>query len=181
MNDSSYTKTIGSVPYSSSSSVPASERAFKREANSSNTNDSNIRIEQSLLIDNAVEDEDPSYVKLKFDSKDTDKKFEQNFDDYNLKDLKILNEMFDQQDETKGYILIKIILNCLLENYIYYFIVEKLILFQLPENLQLQDLEEGHIGKIKIRRSGRIELCIDDKKYLNVALSVSGPFLQVNI
>ena len=64
---------------------------------------------------------------------------------------------------------------------LFYFIVEKLILFQLPENLQLQDLEEGHIGKIKIRRSGRIELCIDDKKYLNVALSVSGPFLQVNI
>ena len=56
---------------------------------------------------------------------------------------------------------------------------EKLILFQLPDNLKLQDLEEGHIGKIRIRKSGRIELCVDDKKYLNVGLSVSGSFLQV--
>jgi hypothetical protein len=66
-----------------------------------------------------------------------------------------------------------------MKNEIFIFL-EKLILFQLPENLQLQDLEEGHIGKLKIRKSGRIELCIDDKKYLNVSLSVSGQFLQVN-
>jgi hypothetical protein len=62
---------------------------------------------------------------------------------------------------------------------IFLFQKDKFVLLQIPENLQLQELDEGHIGKLKIRKSGRIELCIDSEKYLNVSLSVSGGFLQV--
>ncbi len=84
-----------------SSSVPASERAFKRDLNSYDANDSNLRIDQSLLIDNAVEEECPSYVKLKFDSKDIGNKLD-NSNDANFKDIKILNDMFNQENESKG-------------------------------------------------------------------------------
>ena len=44
----------------------------------------------------------------------------------------------------------------------------------------LHDLDEGHIGKLRIRKSGRIELVFNDEKVFDVALSVSGEFLQVS-
>jgi hypothetical protein len=56
---------------------------------------------------------------------------------------------------------------------------EKLVLFQIPENLQLHSLPEGKIGKLRVRKSGRVEFYINDDKNLNVSLSVSGQFLQV--
>lgn len=56
---------------------------------------------------------------------------------------------------------------------------EKLVLLQMPDNLNLNELSEGRIGKIKVYKSGRIELCLNEDKYLNVCLSVAGPFLQV--
>ena len=58
---------------------------------------------------------------------------------------------------------------------------EKLILFQIPENLKLNDLNEGHVGKIKIYKSGKIEFCVDEEKRFKVSLSVAGSFLQVII
>ena len=61
----------------------------------------------------------------------------------------------------------------------FFLFVEKLILFQIPENLKLNDLNEGHIGKIKIYKSGKIEFCVDEEKRFKVCLSVSGQFLQV--
>lgn len=56
---------------------------------------------------------------------------------------------------------------------------KKLLLFQIPETLQLNELEEGQIGKILIRKSGKIEFCVNNEKYFNVSLSVGGSFLQV--
>jgi hypothetical protein len=57
-------------------------------------------------------------------------------------------------------------------------LVEKLLLFQLPENLGLRQLGEGRIGKIKVYKSGKIMMCLEADSYLNVSLSVSGGFLQ---
>ena len=50
----------------------------------------------------------------------------------------------------------------------------------MPENLNLNELTEGHIGKIKVYKSGKVELCLNEDKCLNVNLSVAGSFLQVN-
>ncbi len=58
---------------------------------------------------------------------------------------------------------------------------EKLVLLQIPENLKLDELGEGHIGKIKVYKSGKVVMCLNDQNHLNVTLSVSGSFLQVNI
>lgn len=55
---------------------------------------------------------------------------------------------------------------------------EQLLMFQLPENLGLRQLGEGRIGKIKVYKSGKIMMCLDEDSYLNVSLSVSGGFLQ---
>ena len=53
-----------------------------------------------------------------------------------------------------------------------------MVILQLPENLDLIKLGEGRIGKIKVYKSGRITLCLNGDIDFNVALSVSGPFLQ---
>jgi hypothetical protein len=55
---------------------------------------------------------------------------------------------------------------------------EKLILLQMPDNLNLNEMNDGKIGKLRVYKSGRVELCLNDEKYLNVSLSVSGSFLQ---
>jgi hypothetical protein len=55
---------------------------------------------------------------------------------------------------------------------------EKLILLQMPDNLNLNEMKDGKIGKLRVYKSGRVELCLNDEKYLNVSLSVSGSFLQ---
>ena len=55
----------------------------------------------------------------------------------------------------------------------------KLILFQIPEHLSLHEMDEGHIGKLKVYKSGRVELVLNDEKYFDASLSVSGEFLQV--
>ncbi len=39
-------------------------------------------------------------------------------------------------------------------------------------------LGEGHVGKIRVYKSGKIVLCLNGDTSLNVSLSVSGPFLQ---
>jgi hypothetical protein len=55
---------------------------------------------------------------------------------------------------------------------------EGLVLFQLPDILQLHNKDEGHIGKLVTRRSGRIELILNNNKRLNVSQSVSYPVKQ---
>lgn len=57
---------------------------------------------------------------------------------------------------------------------------DKLLLFQIPETLNLNDLPEGHIGKLRFRKSGKVEMVINDNKCFDVTLSVCGPFLQVS-
>jgi hypothetical protein len=58
---------------------------------------------------------------------------------------------------------------------------EKLVLLQIPDNLNLNEMSEGRIGKLRFYRSGKMELCLNGDKYLNVSLSVAGPFLQVTL
>lgn len=52
---------------------------------------------------------------------------------------------------------------------------------QLPDSLGLNALDEGHIGKIRVHKSGKITLCVNNGTLLNVSLSVSGAFLQVSL
>ena len=57
--------------------------------------------------------------------------------------------------------------------------LEKLLLLQMPENLHLNELAEGQIGKIKVYKSGKMIMSLNDSILMNVTLSVSGAFLQV--
>lgn len=120
----------------------------------SETTDNYIKVEHSLLIADSKEDlSDIAYVNLKFETKDL------------LNDIDI--EVKRNESDTQ---LVKLFR----END-----KEKLVLLQMPDNLNLNELSEGRIGKIKVYKSGRIELCLNEDKYLNVCLSVAGPFLQV--
>lgn len=120
----------------------------------SETTDNYIKVEHSLLIADSKEDlSDIAYVNLKFETKDL------------LNDIDI--EVKRNESDTQ---LVKLFR----END-----KEKLVLLQMPDNLNLNELSEGRIGKIKVYKSGRIELCLNEEKYLNVCLSVAGPFLQV--
>lgn len=102
------------------------------------------------------------YIKLKFDVKEETSVVDTKArDEAKAKDEKQLQNIFCPED-------------CIEKS------KERLILFQLPENLQLNELSEGKIGKIRIRKSGKVEMVFNDDKYLNVCLSVSAPFLQVN-
>ena len=56
---------------------------------------------------------------------------------------------------------------------------DRLVLFQIPETLNLAEMPEGHIGKLRIYESGKVEMVINDDKVFDVSLSVSGSFLQV--
>lgn len=58
---------------------------------------------------------------------------------------------------------------------------DRLVLFQIPETLNLTEMPEGHIGKLRIYESGKVEMVINDDKVFDVSLSVSGSFLQVYI
>lgn len=120
----------------------------------SETTDNYIKVEHSLLIADSKEDlSDIAYVNLKFETKDL------------LNDIDI--EVKRNESDTQ-------LVNLFREND-----KEKLVLLQMPDNLNLNELSEGRIGKIKVYKSGRIELCLNEDKYLNVCLSVAGPFLQV--
>ena len=162
---------------------------MKREPNA--VADSELAIKETLLIEDFKEDESPAYIKIKDESKEEHRAEtaaaaaaaaaakqhggagptsssaaaaaaaadEDVVDEATLKDRAVLNELFEANES----------------------LAEKLLLLQIPENLQLQELDdEGHIGKLRIRKSGRVELCIDNEKNFNVSLSVSGPFLQVS-
>jgi hypothetical protein len=120
-----------------------------------------IKVEETLIIEEVKEDEKPVYIKLKYDAKE------------NEPDTK--NE--DKINESKESAKLKEIFN--VDNTNESAESKKLILFQIPEHLVLQDLEEGHIGKLRIRQSGRVELVLNDEKYFDVSLSVSADFLQV--
>lgn len=57
--------------------------------------------------------------------------------------------------------------------------IDRLVLFQIPETLNFCEMGEGHIGKIQVRKSGKIDFYVNDGKYLNISQSVCGTFLQV--
>jgi hypothetical protein len=40
-------------------------------------------------------------------------------------------------------------------------------------------MDDGYLGKLRVYKSGRVELHIDQEKRFNVMMSVSSPFLQV--
>lgn len=117
--------------------------------------------EQNILIQDSKEDESPVYIRLKHEIKEETNTMESR-DETILKDEKILKNIFSPENDLEK-------------------LAERLVLFQLPENLQLNEINEGKIGKIRIRKSGKIEMLINEDKMLNVNLSVSAPFLQVNL
>lgn len=114
-----------------------------------------MKIEDSLILEEYKEKDSAVYVKLKYDAKENDLETEESIN----KEAKQLKDLFETSEDQK----------------------EKLILFQIPEHLCLQDLEEGHIGKLRVRKSGRVELVFNDDKYFDVSMSVAGDFLQVCI
>ena len=118
-----------------------------------------IKIEETLLLEEVKEEERPVYIKLKYDAKENETESAAKKDDQTSesKEAKTLREIFNTTESNK------------------------LVLFQIPEHLSLHDLGEGHIGKLKIRQSGRVELVFNDEKRFDVSLSVSGDFLQVKL
>ena len=109
----------------------------------SETTDNYIKVEHSLLIADSKEDlSDIAYVNLKFETKDL------------LNDIDI--EVKRNESDTQ---LVKLFR----END-----KEKLVLLQMPDNLNLNELSEGRIGKIKVYKSGRIELCLNDSIYFHI-------------
>ena len=113
-----------------------------------------IKIEETLLIEEVKEEERPVYIKLKYDAKENEAEVKTTDQASMSKETKKLKETFENDKNN-------------------------LILFQIPEHLSLHDLEEGHIGKLRIRKSGRVELVFNEDKKFDVSLSVSGDFLQV--
>ncbi len=59
---------------------------------------------------------------------------------------------------------------------------EELLFLQMVDCLQLSDLEEGQIGKIRVYKSGKTELCLNnsDLKF-DLSLATDAAFLQVTI
>ncbi|CAF0882860.1 unnamed protein product [Brachionus calyciflorus] len=149
--ETSYSRVVGSSERSSNSGI-------KKEAEDSSV--TRLKQEKNILIDDAKEEDSPVYIQLKYDVKEEANIFDVKArEEAKTKDEKILRNLFSPENELDKAI-------------------ERLILFQLPENLQLNELNEGQIGKIRIRKSGKIEMSINDDKMLNVSLSVSAPFLQ---
>lgn len=125
--------------------------------------ESRMKIEQNLLIEDLKDQDDTIYVKLKNENKENDNENKNEATEVvetktEIRDKKNLINLFNPEEEDRNK--------------------EKLVMFQLPENLELYKLGEGHIGKIKVYKSGKILLCLNDENYMNVTLSVSGAFLQ---
>jgi hypothetical protein len=53
-------------------------------------------------------------------------------------------------------------------------------LFQTVDCLKLTELPEGKIGKLKVYKSGKIELCLGNNIKLDVSLASDASFLQVS-
>lgn len=157
----SYSKVVGISNVSGSSSGGAGGAggvSNKREANEGH------KIEQNLIIEDLKDDESSAFVILKNENKEFENAPKNETNDQiitktELKDKKTLLDLVDPNEQEKSK--------------------EKLILIQLPENFELDKLGEGHIGKIKVYKSGKIVMCVNNDNYLNVSLSVSGAFLQV--
>lgn len=123
--------------------------------------------EECLVIDDCVEDDDPVYIKFNYDNKENEfvsklkrereaPKLE-HCDKVSEKEITVLSDLFKEAADD-----------------------ESLLLFQISEALQLHDIpQSGHIGKLRVHKSGRIDLCINDSMAFDVALSASGPFYQV--
>ena len=131
----------------------------KREPNDDNKH----KIEGNLIIEDLKDDESSAFVTLKNENKEFENAPKNVNNDFltktELKDKKTLFDLVTPNEEEKSK--------------------EKLVLIQLPENFEFQKLGEGHIGKIKVYKSGKIVMSVNNDNYLNVSLSVSGGFLQV--
>lgn len=143
----------------------------------------------SILTEDTKEETSTVYVKLKNENKENENversetgevaetKTEQ-------KDRKTLYDIMNpgSEEKSQGSAFISPFLNFDQANKkLVCCCLEQLLMFQLPENLGLRQLGEGRIGKIKVYKSGKIMMCLDEESYLNVSLSVSGGFLQVRI
>lgn len=146
----SYSKVVGP------SGQPHSSSTGSRQIKSESSQDNYVKVEHSLLIEDTTKEDlaKAAYVNLKFETKEY----------LNEQDIEVKRNELDAQltglftrDESD----------------------EKLILLQMPENLNLNEMNEGHVGKIRVYKSGKIEFCLNQDKYMNVNLSVAGSFLQV--
>ena len=145
------------LSHSAASSSIGLKKSIKPES------DDYFKTDKSFIDDGDDDDTDAeaakrkeaAYVHIKFESKD-------HFNETDLEEKRIekeahLNDLFSKNEHE-----------------------EKLVLMQMPENLNLNEMSEGRVGKLRFYRSGRVELCLNGEKYLNVSLSVAGPFLQVS-
>ena len=142
------------------------------------------KLEECLVIDDCVEDDNPVYIKFNYDNKENEfitkikkekdmpatagqeesKKQQERADKISGKEITVLNDLFKGEEAPSGAPD-----------------DESLLLFQISEALQLHDIpQSGHIGKLRVHKSGRIDLCINDSIIFDVALSASGPFYQVS-
>ena len=117
-----------------------------------------IKVEETLIIEEVKEEEKPVYIKLKYDEKENDSEI---INERETKESQKLKEIFNLSTTNESDDR------------------NKLILFQIPEHLSLHEFEEGHIGKLRIHKSGLVELVLNNEKYFDVSLSVSADFLQV--
>ena len=149
------------------------------------------KFEETLIIDDCVEEADPVYIKFNYDNKENefisklkkekttseaqktgepDTKKAERTDKISEKEITVLGDLFNpatKSDEASG--------GATADD-------ESLLLFQISEALQLHDIpQSGHIGKLRVHQSGRIDLCINDSIIFDVALSASGPFYQVSL
>jgi hypothetical protein len=51
--------------------------------------------------------------------------------------------------------------------------------FQMVDCLKLAEMPDGKIGKLKVYKSGKIELCLGNSIKLDVSLASDASFLQV--
>jgi len=68
--------------------------------------------------------------------------------------------------------------SCMLHQYLCNENRDDLILVQTPDSLQLEKLHEGEIGKLRVHRSGRITLCMNNNLLFNASVSSDSLFLQ---
>ena len=151
----SYSKVVGPSGQShASSSAIGLKKSIKPESDDYFKTDKSFIDDGDGDQDGGDADKKSAYINIKFETKD-------NFNEADLEEKRAeketrIHDVFNKNEQE-----------------------EKLVLLQMPDNLNLNEMNEGRIGKLRLYRSGKMELCLNGDKYLNVSLSVAGPFLQV--
>ena len=134
-----------------------------------------MRIEETILIDDFEEDDSPVYIKLNYDNKEnkliTKSLIKSSASTHDMEvDEAVKASQAHMDPETASL------------NELFTGEKEKLLLLQISEALQFHDIpSDGRVGKLRVRASGKIELVINDDINFEMTLSTSSPFYQVCI